>query len=273
MRRSKSVQGETVDQMRARRVANKVGQVRDRRRFQTTSVPLGETGSKTAPADATGTIFPRKVSPVLDDKCVLIDGANQCKIGGDVMVGRLKGARIYTLTLEERATCPKSCALWTTCYGNGMQWSTRWKHGKQLEDRLRVEVDDLIREHGTILIRLHILGDFYSREYVCLWAELLDTYPGLNIFGFTAWKPDTEIGRAVAVLRGAYPDRFAIRHSNMTGPWGSFTINFPTDRTKIGDAVVCPEQRDAMNGDGRGKHCGNCALCWQSSVPVGFVEH
>ena len=46
---------------------------------------------------------------------VLKCGRNNSKIGGDVLVGRLRGARIFTLTLEERATCPRSCAMWRAC--------------------------------------------------------------------------------------------------------------------------------------------------------------
>ena len=34
------------------------------------------------------------------------------KLGKVVKVGRLQGARIFTLTLEERATCPTTCAHW-----------------------------------------------------------------------------------------------------------------------------------------------------------------
>lgn len=58
----------------------------------------------------------------------------------------------------------------------------------------------------------------------------------------------------------------------------SFTLPFPTDRPMIGDAVVCPEQRDAMNGSERATHCGSCGLCWKTGGnatgrPIAFVEH
>jgi hypothetical protein len=44
-------------------------------------------------------------------------------------------------------------------------------------------------------------------------------------------------------------------------------------RKTIGDAVVCPEQRDAMEGDARSVHCGSCGVCWSTEAPVAFVEH
>lgn len=250
----------------------KVQKVSDRRRFKTTPVPMGDPSTMANPG-ANGSIFPQRVFDPNDNETLLKDGSNQSKIGGDVLVGWLKGARIYTLTLEERATCPKSCKHWLSCYGNSMNHARRWRHGPQLMDQLREEVPDLCRKFGKILIRLHILGDFWSNDYVEFWHELLMSNTDLHIFGFTAHKQGTEIGDAIALIRDKYPHRFMIRHSNMTGPWGSFTIDFPTEEKQIGDAVVCPEQRDAMSGARKGRHCGNCGVCWSSDAPVAFVTH
>lgn len=43
---------------------------------------------------------------------VLKDGHNNRKIGRLVTKGRWRGMRIFTLTLEERPTCPTGCAHW-----------------------------------------------------------------------------------------------------------------------------------------------------------------
>ena len=257
---------------KARAAEEKVAKVADRRRFKTVPVPMGDPAVM-APADATGTIFPGRVFEPVDEEPVLKDGCNQSKIGGDVLVGRLKGARIYTLTIEERATCPMSCRHWRSCYGNSMPHSRRWRHGPALIDQIDREIADLCARHEQVLIRLHVLGDFWSVEYVNFWGHLLSRFPNLHAFGFTAHKRGTEIGDRIALIRKANPDRFWIRHSDMTGPWGSFTIDFPTQQKTIGDAVVCPEQRDGMSGERKGTHCGNCAVCWSSPVPVAFVTH
>lgn len=265
---------ETTDQKKARRAAtarNKVAQIRDRRRFKLTPVPTGDTHIS-VPLSTLGTIFPRKVTPVTDEN-VLKDGANNSKIGGDVRVGKLRGAKIFTLTLEERATCPKTCALWQTCYGNSMQFSKRWEHGPVLERKLAAEIADLCAKHDTVLVRLHVLGDFYSVEYVGLWARLLQDHPGLHVFGFTAWDEISEIGTRVALVRKRYGKRFSIRHSGRGGKWGSFTVDFPTEKRRIGSGIVCPEQRAAMSGTGTADHCGACGLCWAISDPIVFVEH
>ena len=54
------------------------------------------------------------------------------KVGQFVHKGEFKGYRIFTLTLEERATCPKSCNQWDVCYGNNMPFAHRLEHGAEL---------------------------------------------------------------------------------------------------------------------------------------------
>jgi hypothetical protein len=144
----------------------------------------------------------------------------------------------------------------------------------------RIEVREACEANDLVLIRLHILGDFYSFEYVALWAELLDTHPNLHVFGFTARLENTEIGDAIRKLRSVYPRRFMIRHSGRTGRWGSFTLPWRPDPDiaggwpkEIGDAIICPEQRDPYLPQPQGRHCGNCAACWSTDRPIAFVAH
>lgn len=266
---------EPVDAARLRKAERGRAKVRDRRRFKTTMVP-GARAPRVAGAAAQREGRTEHGHTVVDPEIgkILCDGANNAKLGGDVLVGRLKGVRIWHLTLEERATCPRSCALWATCYGNGMSQARRLRAGPDLERLLPAEVERVLAAGGgRALVRLHMLGDFYTPDYVGIWKGLLHDHPGLSVFGFTAHAPQTPIGAAVEWARATHGLRFAIRHSGRSGAWGSFTIDFPTDRPRLGDAVVCPEQRDAMNGDPRARHCASCALCWQAPVPIVFVEH
>jgi hypothetical protein len=100
-------------------------------------------------------------------------GANSRKIGGEILKGRWKGFPIFTLTLEERRTCPTSCRHWRSCYGNRMPWVHRWEAGAALEWRLPREIGLLSIDHPRgFAVRLHNLGDFYSVAYVELWARL-----------------------------------------------------------------------------------------------------
>lgn len=258
----------------AARKRAEVAKIRDRRRFKQAPVATGEIG-RLAPPEVERTIFPNTVAGPADapDEPILKDGQHSSKIGGDVLIGHLRGAKIFTLTLEERATCPRSCGHWCSCYGNGMPHARRWAGGPDFEARLAHEVADLCARHSRVLIRLHILGDFYSPAYVRLWGALLRAHEGLWTFGFTGWPESSGIGAEIARTRGRFGARFSIRHSGRSGRWGSFTIDFPTERNRLGDAVVCPEQRHAIEAPERRTHCGSCGLCWAGDAPIVFIEH
>lgn len=266
-----------IDEVKAERAARgraKVAEIRDRRRFTDTVAPTGA-ANRLVPATADRSVFQLAVkewSPDLGEY-VLKDGAHNSKIGGDVSVGDLAGAKIFTLSFEERVTCPRDCSHWRDCYGNSMNRARRWTYTKELEQVIDLEVRALCAFHDKVLIRLHVLGDFPNYDYIKLWARLLDDLDNLHVFGFTAWKADTPIGRGIARLRAVYGVRFAIRNSGRTGEWGAFTLDFPTKQARVGDAIVCPEQRSAMGDTKKGVHCGNCGACWRSSKPIAFVQH
>ena len=59
----------------------------------------------------------RKPNP---QEMVLKSGENSRKLGSVVEKGKWKGFPIFSLSLEERKTCPRSCSVWDRCYGNGM---------------------------------------------------------------------------------------------------------------------------------------------------------
>jgi hypothetical protein len=153
---------------------------------------------------------------------LLVSGENNIKIGKTVEKGEFNGYGIYMLSLEERATCPTDCAVRGFCYGNGMQMARRHRIGdpEVFFDRLGLEIAELLDEHEGLLIRLHVLGDFPSPEYVAFWKDVLDTYENVACFGYThrattKWGGD-EIGDAIASVKSAYPSRFRIRWSSPT---------------------------------------------------------
>jgi hypothetical protein len=209
------------------------------------------------------TLFPTRVFDEADLPRLLIGGHNAAKIGAKVQKGRLRGCPIFTLTLEERKTCPSSCLQWASCYGNHMHMARRIKHGRAFEVRLWEELAAKQAEYpGGFLVRLHILGDFYSVDYVELWAEAMDAYPALNVFGYTARDPADDIGASIAGLIGAHGLRFAIRFSGHDGPeHGSVVVDAP------GQHLVCPAQ------SGKTDCCATCALCWQSERTIAFLRH
>ncbi len=170
------------------------------------------------PASATGTRFKSRVIKPQDMDSILVSGHSNVKIGRDVRKGKFKGYWIYTLSLEERATCPSSCQHWTTCYGNNMPFAKRVVHSPDMLARLAKEIEKLLAVRGRegLLIRLHALGDFYSVDYVRFWDAMLSIHPKLAVFGYTARHLLTDpIGSEIVSLSTKWGDRFMVRASNV----------------------------------------------------------
>lgn len=211
-------------------------------------------------------IFPSRVYDPDEVARVLKSGHQSRKIGAFVAKGPRRGWPIYTLTLEERATCPRNCREWARCYGNNMQAAERIVAGADLEAALERELRQLAADHpGGFMVRLHVLGDFYSAGYVDLWQQMLAELPALHVFGFTAHLPGSELGSTLHEMAVEWGERFAIRFSGLDATHrGAITVGpgEPAPR-----AILCPAQTGATDC------CATCALCWQSTRSIAFRRH
>lgn len=218
------------------------------------------------PAVAEGrTLFPSTVLHSSLLPRLLKSGANSRKTGKMVTKGRWAGMPIFTLTLEERATCPRSCQQWNACYGNNMHLADRIIADAVMRRRLRDEVEALASAHPAgFVVRLHILGDFPDVAYVNLWAHMLGRFTALRVFGYTAHDPESEIGRAIMALSFDFYDRCRVRFSGTDEDGlGALVIDSAADSKH----VVCPAQTGATDC------CGTCGLCWTMDRVVEFVRH
>lgn len=211
------------------------------------------------------TLFPStRVSP---GTRLLKSGVNSRKIGARVTKGAWAGFPIFTLTLEERATCPRSCEQYTSCYGNHMQFAQRQPHGRAMEEQLEHELAALqIKNPKGFVVRLHVLGDFYDEIYVRRWLVWLEKFKALHVFGYTARRRDSSIGRELryVALQGA--ERWQIRWSAESGSMSAGVIKYEA-RGRVEDGIVCP----AQTGDT--ECCATCALCWSTKDRILFMEH
>ena len=220
------------------------------------------------PEGTTRTRFLNKVVPVGEEE-VLKPGSNNGKIGDEVLKGHYRGYRIYTLTLEERNTCPTTCERWRDCYGNNMQFARRYIHNDSLMPRLDREVDALLKRHPDgVLLRLHVLGDFYSVAYVKFWAAQLRKHPKLAIFGYTANQPLSWIGQEIRRTSDQLGwRRFAIRWSTSIYEWEFCATWYKPVDGPPPHTFACPEQLERV------LTCGHCAACWEGIKTVAFELH
>jgi hypothetical protein len=211
------------------------------------------------------TIFASRVFDPDEAKRVLKDGHQSRKIGRFVTKGKRAGWPIFTLTLEERSTCPRTCKAWAFCYGNSMQAAERITAGPELETALWGELKQLQADHPTgFMVRLHVLGDFYSAGYVELWRKALDAFPALHVFGFTARPMDSEIGAELSRLMADVGFvRFAVRFSGLL----TSTLGSQLQPDVHPDAIQCPAQT------GKTDCCATCALCWHTRRSISFAKH
>jgi hypothetical protein len=215
------------------------------------------------------TLFMKRVMMPNRYERVLKSGHNNRKIGRRVAKGRWAGMEIYTLTLEERRTCPETCENWLDCYGNKMHHPARWTAGRQLEERLDFELSWLARRHPDgFVVWLHVLGDFYSLPYVARWLEWLIRHPELHVYGYTAHSPSSEIGGALHTIARFHWRRFAMRFSNSGMPIMATRTSYRTElRGRTAAGIVCP----AQTGDT--DCCATCGLCWQTQQNIVFLGH
>jgi hypothetical protein len=194
------------------------------------------------------------------------------KIGKKVLKGLKKDYPIYTITLVERKTCSDECEHWLTCYGNNMMYAIRFNpYNKNFLPRLESDLKTIANEpknKNGFLLRLHVLGDFYSKDYVLFWKRMLKLYPNLNIYGYTRnhnnskYLEKRNIANEIIKLNTLFSTRFYIRFSN------KLDIEESANSIDLGKkGITCLAQVDDK------KTCATCTLCWTSKKPINFITH
>ena len=176
-----------------------------------------------------------------------------------------------TVTLTERKTCPADCVHWHDCYGNNMPFAHRIDHKDQNLLQKRIYNELLNSSNQLLLIRLHVLGDFFNVKYVKFWSIMLNTFKNIAIYGYTANNINSKIklSRDIAkeIIKLNYSENSHIRFSNdLTN---SFSANsYDVIKPIKGESILCPVQENKT------ANCGTCGLCWnQNSQSIIFKTH
>lgn len=211
------------------------------------------------------TIFLKTVTQPENATRLLQPASTNSKLGAGkkrIMRGRWRGMDMYQLVLEERRTCPKTCQQWANCYGNNMFLAKRISHtSSKFLTLLSAEIASLSLKHpGGFVVRLHVLGDFYSKTYVKFWGKMMDLHPELHVFGYTHRMPEHSDGIGKAILK-----------LNEKGAWIRFSDRGGDMSANVGDinggGLQCPQEV------GKTESCLTCGLCWQAPMPIKFLPH
>jgi len=205
------------------------------------------------------------------------------KLGKTVSIKKWKDMPMFALTLEERNTCTTACNQYKICYGNNMPFAKRHDHtDPDFLDNLDASINNVANQRGSkdgFVVRLHVLGDFYSKAYVNAWQSALNKYPGLHAFGYTHHRHDSPIGKQLKRMNEVAPDRWQIRFSDdMDDQFRARVISATYDKSLkhftdydhtevLPNELVCPEQLGKTMG------CTSCGYCWSSQNPVVFLAH
>ena len=220
----------------------------------------------------TTTIYPKSIKTPISHKFKLLKpGSNNKKLGNIVTAKKWTGKRMFSLTLVERITCPESCHHWDDCYGNNMPFAHRFNTVGLLHT-LEDEVAALSKKYPEgIVIRLHVLGDFYSISYVAFWERILELYPNVCIYGYTArwYEP---IQKAIAAMNRKWSNRCVIRYSRNRAYIPNDDIlrdswKFAAEESYVGPTFTCPEQLGTL------PDCASCGACWIANKTVKFLSH
>lgn len=213
------------------------------------------------------TVYTSMVRTAVPGERILKSGQHSRKLGSHFSKRPWIHRPIYSLSLEERATCPRTCPVWNACYGNGMHRAVRWEVDDALYVKLQLELEQLAISFPLgFAVRLHTLGDFPDRQYLQFWLDALQRHQELHTFGFTAHRRDSDIGAAIEVESAKW-DRFRIRFSGDEGVRGAIVVNDPPPgRHEHG--ITCPADKDHP-----AVSCGSCALCLSSTEIIVLPQH
>ena len=150
-----------------------------------------------------------------------------------------------------------------------MPFAHRFEVNEAFMLRLESDIEYYVEKYPEgILIRLHVLGDFESIQYIEFWNRMLHTYSSIAIYGYTRnhitskYEHIRALGYKTIAVRNIHKDRFAIRFSNKLDD--EFSAN---SREITNEGITCLAQVKANVS------CSDCTLCWASKKQIGFITH
>lgn len=176
--------------------------------------------------------------------------------------GNLKLGKLPSFSLPVMTTCPgktRFCELF--CYGlKGMFIlpKIKDKNERRLDASMKSDfVPIIIREIRSTrapAFRLHVIGDFYSQEYIRKWIEIATELSEVIFFGSTrSWRCEflSEPLKEFRDLENVYM-RASIDVTDDKDPFGCGWRVWSVE----GMGIPCPHDSHIV------EDCANCGRCW-----------
>lgn len=194
-----------------------------------------------------------------------------------VSIGNSKIGKMFNFSMPPGKTC--SATACKTCFVNGCYacksyrqyrnvraaWDENYNYFVNDPAGAEKEIVEYLKKHGhkASYFRIHVSGDFYSREYFDAWVRIAKQFPAIKFLAFT--KQFDMIDAA------AIPANMAVRLSDWPG------VDIPADLAAVLPVAYCDDHtRPASTFDGAFRcpgSCTTCKHCFDSKSNTVFTKH
>ena len=179
-----------------------------------------------------------------------------------ISLGNSKIGKMFNFSLPPGKTC--SAAACATCYKQGcyacksyrqyknvrIAWDENYDICKNEPARAERAIMEYLAKHGhkANYFRVHVSGDFFSRDYFDMWIRIAKAFPAIKFLAFT--KQFGNIDPA------ALPANFAVRLSDWPG------VEIPEKLAAVLPvAYLDDDTRPASTFKGAYTCPGSCTIC------------
>lgn len=191
--------------------------------------------------------------------------------------GNMKVGAIPNMSLTPGTSCSREACK--TCHVNGCYamkaykqypatraaWDSNTENALFNLEGMESNLDAYFsRVNAPRFFRVHVGGDFITREYAEMWARIAEKHHGTKFLAFTKQFDN---------VRGVnFPENFALILSAWEG------IEIPEDLKAMYPVAYCVDTFDAAPADAMPcpGHCDTCGACWflrATGKNVAFEKH
>ena len=175
--------------------------------------------------------------------------------------GNTKIGAIPNFSLPAIKTCPGQtdfCAVF--CYGlrghfthHSRQAMLERNYQRSLQDHFASRMIRSIQDNASKVFRIHVVGDFYTPEYIQKWTMIVDALPSVTFYAYTrSWRCPA-LKEALGNLRSHSNCHLLasidFTHANRPdSSWNTISVE--------GEGSPCPHDTEMV------ETCLTCGLCW-----------